>query len=806
MTEPLEKKITISLSGWFRIFAVILVAQWLILWLMGFLMVHKQRDLLFDLLTSRVEVLADELDVSTRTTLETGLTLAEAQGLQGLISRLKQDSAKLADIRRIDVFSLGEVSSTLFSTDAGQVKMTLAPGLEKLAGREKAYWRLEKDGVIYFGKTLRDDFGQLAGGYVFLIGTDRLEADVALAWKNLRNSMIKAGLAMLLFVPLLLWVAARLRSERLELKTQLVIISVVGLLSASLYMANTVRTDFTQLVKPEVEAKTSAVANFLAKKIERAIVMGIPYQKLTGVKEYFDDLRTRHHEVVSLSLEGPGVRYGDDPTGTLGEKAILRKQAINTADGISAEINVVAVADDRVIVRRLNELAADIGVVLLAGVVIISESLPLILAGILATAPVLAGKGAVAPATSPAKASLSFESIRLPLFLAILTEELSRAFLPLYLRDFSEQVTWLRPGTVVSLPISLYMLCFGLTTPFAGRWADTRGHSKVFSLGAAAAVAGFGLTALATTYWMVLAGRCLSAFAYATCTMACQRAILQLTDSSSRARGLALFVTVVGTAAICGGAVGGVLAMRIGYRGVFAISATIAAISWLTFAYVGQGVPHREDATPPFHIRDVVHLFWRAPMAKRIVALMVGAVMPAKLVLAGFLFYLTPLALRNVGYSTAAIGRAMMLYFILVAVFNTMASWLADRFRLRISMVLLGGVVIGLVGLGGILSGAGAILFGIVCLGVGTGIGAAALQALASETGSHDGVVGTTSVAVITRTMERLGAFVGPLYASALVGYLSFRGAMNGIGGLVIVATLLLAATWALTAKGGQEN
>ncbi len=806
MTEPLEKKSTISLAGWFRIFAVILVAQWLILWLMGFLMVHKQRDLLMDLLTSRVEVLADELDVSTRTTLETGLTLAEAQGLQGLISRLKQDSAKLADIRRIDVFSLAEGSSTLFSTDAGRVKMTLSPDLEKLAGREKAYWRLEKDGLIYFGKTLRDDFGQLAGGYVFLIGTDKLETDVALAWKNLRTSMIKAGLAMLLIVPLLLWVAARLRSERLELKTQLVIISVIGLLSASLYMANTVRTDFTQLVKPEVEAKTSAVANFLAKKIERAIAMGIPYQKLTGVKEYFDDLRSRHREVVSLSLEGPGVRYGDDPTATLGEKAILRKQPIITADGISAEISVVAVADDRVVVRRLNELATDIGVVLLAGVVIISESLPFILAGVLAVAPLMTGKGAGSQKAPSVKAPVSFESIRLPLFLAILTEELSRAFLPLYLRDFAEQVTWLKPGTVVSLPISLYMLCFGLATPFAGRWSDTHGHSKVFSVGAAAAVAGFVLTALATTYWMVLVGRCLSAVAYATCTMACQRAILQLTDSSSRARGLALFVTVVGTAAVCGGAVGGVLAMRIGYRGVFAISAAIAAISWLTFAYVGRGVPHRADASPPFHIRDVTHLFWGASTAKRMVALMVGAVMPAKLVLAGFLFFLTPLALRNVGYTTAQIGRAMMLYFILVAVFNTLASWLADRFRLRISMVLLGGVVIGLVGLGGILSGATAILFGIVCLGVGTGIGAAALQALASEMGSQDGVVGTTSVAVVTRTVERLGAFVGPLFASALVGYMSFKGAMQGIGGLVIVATLLLAGTWALTSGKKREN
>ncbi len=806
MTEPPGKKNEISLSGWLRIFAVILVAQWLILWLMGFLMVHKQRDLLLDLLTSRVEVLADELDVTTRTTLQTGLTLAEAQGLQSLISRLKQDSAKLADIQRIDVFSLGQKNVTLFSTDAARIRMSLSPAVQKLAEREKGYWRVEQDGLIHFGKTMRDDFGQVAGGYIFLIGTTRLEADVAQAWKNLRASMIKAGLAMLLVVPLLLWGAAKLRSERLELKTQLVIISIVGLLSASLYMAGTVRSDFTRLVKPEVEAKTSAVANFLAKKIERAIKLGIPYQKLNGVKEYFDDLRGRHPEVVSLSLEGPGVRYGDGPTEIQGQEAILRKQPINTADGISAEISVVAVADDRVVVRRLNELAADIGVVLLVGVVILSESLPLILAGILAAAPVLAGKGVGAPTASPAKASLSFESIRLPLFLAILTEELSRAFLPLYLRDFSEQVTWLRPGTVVSLPISLYMLCFGLTTPFAGRWADTRGHSKVFTLGAAAAMAGFGLTALATSYWMVLAGRCLSAFGYATSTMACQRAILQLTDSTSRARGLALFVTVVGTAAICGGAVGGVLAMRVGYRGVFGISSAIAAISWLTFAYVGRGVPHRADTTPPFHIRDVMHLFWRTPMAKRIVALMLGAVMPAKLVLAGFLFYITPLALRSEGYSTAAIGRAMMLYFILVAVVNPLASWLSDRFRLRISMVMLGGLVIGLVGLAGILSGDRAILFGIVSLGIGTGIGAAAMQALASEMGSHDGVVGTTSVAVITRTMERLGAFVGPLYASALVGYLSFRGAMQGIGGLVVLAILLLAGTWALTANKTREN
>ncbi len=85
-----------------------------------------------------------------------------------------------------------------------------------------------------------------------------------------------------------------------------------------------------------------------------------------------------------------------------------------------------------------------------------------------------------------------------------------------------------------------------------------------------------------------------------------------------------------------------------------------------------------------------------------------GAALPAKLALAGFLFYLVPLALHEEGYGSSATGRALLLYFLLAAATNPLGSWLSDRFGWNRRLVIGGGLLIGAGGLTGLLGGPGA--------------------------------------------------------------------------------------------------
>ena len=76
-----------------------------------------------------------------------------------------------------------------------------------------------------------------------------------------------------------------------------------------------------------------------------------------------------------------------------------------------------------------------------------------------------------------------------------------------------------------------------------------------------------------------------------------------------------------------------------------------------------------------------------------------GAALPAKLALAGFLFYLVPLALHAEGYGSSATGRALLLYFLLAAATNPVGAWLSDRFGWNRRLVIGGGLLIGAGGL-----------------------------------------------------------------------------------------------------------
>jgi MFS family permease len=515
-----------------------------------------------------------------------------------------------------------------------------------------------------------------------------------------------------------------------------------------------------------VAAKVEGIAGFVASKIERATKLGIPLDQLPGVVDYFAGIKAHHPEVAALRLIDGG-----------GQPLAAHGQAVGPWIERSAGPARVAVsADEGFVARRLEELAADIGILLLVAVLVFRE----LLAALLGRLP--SGGGT---ATGD-----QLQSLRLPLFLFILTEEMSRAFLPLYIKSFAGG-GFLGQEAEVGLPIAIYMLCFALATPFAGRWADRWGVARVFAAGVGLSLVGFAWTALVTDYWQLLPARALCACGYAVGTMACQRQLIALTAPAERARGLAMFVGAVGIAAICGAALGGVLADQIGFRPVFAVSALLALLAFVVFRFTLGGAGKYGDAGPPLRLAEVLRLM----SDRRFAVLMLGGAIPAKIALAGFLFFLTPLALHQLDYSPAAIGRAVMLYFILVAAINPVASWLSDRHGWRLSLTLIGGTLIGIGGLAGWLGTAineeQAVWIGIATLGIGTGLATAPMQALASEIGAR---AGASSVAVVLRTVERLGSVIGPLWAGVWLAATGWSGAMAAIGLTVLAGTLLCLA------------
>lgn len=397
--------------------------------------------------------------------------------------------------------------------------------------------------------------------------------------------------------------------------------------------------------------------------------------------------------------------------------------------------------------------------------------------------------------------------IRTPLFIFIFAEELSRSFMPLYINDLYAPVPGLSHEVVIGLPISMFMLFVAIATPFAGMWTDRFGFRRLFLWGAVLAIVGFLGTALAYNLYDLLVWRSITAIAYATITMACQGFIVSITTAKNRTRGMAVFIGAIMVAAICGTSIGGVLADRLGFQATFFMSAALAALS-AVFVYnvFSRERPKSGASKPSIRFSDFVSLAGNL----RFSVLMIFGAIPAKLILTGFLFYLAPLYLNELGNSQSEIGRGMMLYFIIMVFGTPLFARLSDRFGRQLVSVSIGGLFAG----GGVLmllywQGTISVIVGIGALGIGHALSTAPLISVVPLI-CRDQVnaLGQTTVLSVFRIVERAGSVAGPFAAATLIGLYGYADAVISLGAVVIVCTVVLAGYFMLagvTPKARKE-
>lgn len=767
---------------WLRLGALLLAALWLTMGLLGFLLLNKQHQLMLDLAVSRAAVIAGDIDATLQTAQRSGLTLDEAQSLQSLLQRLQGGAPDLA---RIDIFrSNGVAASILYSSDPRRIGSTAAPAWQRLSLRNKALWQIENgSGNIEAGQRISDAQERYIGGYVLTIDARRYYHQTGYSRTVFLRTLFGTALGAGLLLLALLWLLAQRPGS--GLRTRILGVALLVMLGSGIGLSLHATRLFSATLQPALEAKAASVADFARAKLTRALALGIPFRQLVGVEDYFAMLLAKHPELATIHLDDAQQQplFARQTSGTVGltltrplfdpeqPTLLLGQLQVNTAAGFVAS--------------QIQALSADIAIVLLVGLIVFNEALSALL-----------GRLPAATGITPGAAARSsrLAAIRLPLFLFILTEELTRAFLPLHIRELVATAGHAGQTTLIGLPISVYMLCFAVATPLAGGLADRHGAGRVFAAGAALSAAGFVWAALTDDLWQFALARACCATGYALATMACQRAILADSDQQSRAQGLAMFISAVGIAAICGSSIGGVLAERAGVGVVLLLSALLCLIATALFARISlpRNIPGDEK---PFAWIDLLRLLRQ----RRFAVLMLGGAIPAKIALAGLLFYLTPLALAAAGYAPAAIGRVVMIYFILITFVTPLAARLSDRYRLRLSLVVVGGMIIGGGALAGWNGGVAGTLVGIGALGIGTGLSAAALQALANEVGTANGSIGIMAATAAFRTIERIGSAIGPLLAGTLLLSASYGGAMAAIGGILMLGALLVWATFGIT-------
>lgn len=378
---------------------------------------------------------------------------------------------------------------------------------------------------------------------------------------------------------------------------------------------------------------------------------------------------------------------------------------------------------------------------------------------------------------------------RMATFLFVFAAELSQPFLPLFARSLATALQDPPSQFLIGLPLTLFTLIAALSMPLAG-WRVTRADCRrTFVEGALLLIGGLLGAGFAEDYFALLGWRAMTAVGYGFMYVACQGYVVAHSPAERPATGGALFVSGIMAASICGPAIGGILADRIGYTATFCCAAGLGAWAALVAFRLLDATPPPQPA-PRGSLRGTGRALATHP---RFALLMLGAAIPAKLLLNGFLFFLVPLTLSEFGASRSEIGRVAMIYGLAALFLGPTCARLADRFCAHGPLV----------GAGGLLAGIGLIpvfffpttfglLAGVLLLGVGQAMSISAQLAVVTricqpqiERFGRDPVLG------FYRLVERLGGAAGPLVAAGLAGLFGYPGAITATGILGVLAATL---------------
>lgn len=394
--------------------------------------------------------------------------------------------------------------------------------------------------------------------------------------------------------------------------------------------------------------------------------------------------------------------------------------------------------------------------------------------------------------------SVPYVFIRPLVFLFVMADGFCISFFPLFANTLYSPIAGLSREVVMGIPISLFMFFLATSMPVTGGLTDAVGWRRPLMIGIPLNAAGLLLTALSQNIWHLLIFRSITAVGFGMTYMACQQFIVDVTTPKRRATGMAAFLAAFFSGDICGTVVGGMLADRIGYRGVFLLAGSTALSAWLLalliFRRNGQRNGTSRKPLSWFPFRKALTVIRDRDFA----ALVLFQAIPAKLILVGFLYYFVPVYLKHIGALQSNIGRVIMCYGILIVFTGPLISRFFDNDRHRPRIVALGGLLTGAAFLTfPLFQGMPALLGAVIALGLSHAFSVSAQSSLISETKIVQDIGSGTGMGLF-RFWERTGNISGPILVGALIGWTGYENTVAILGGMSVSGSLIYLGLLAL--------
>ncbi|MCR5302261.1 MAG: MFS transporter [Lachnospiraceae bacterium] len=263
-------------------------------------------------------------------------------------------------------------------------------------------------------------------------------------------------------------------------------------------------------------------------------------------------------------------------------------------------------------------------------------------------------------------------------FLFYFASRLSSAFIPIMAKSLFNPFSGMSDNAAAGLPQSAETLLTCSAIFITTLILEKKGWKLPFVAGVVMVAAGTFLSAVSLNLPMFVLARAVVGLGYGFCWMTLRNLSLFGKDSRQQLVGFALLNAGIYAGMNCGASLGAILAQIFGYKFVFVISGVATLLTSLFIIRMeNELLPHRETADDST-AKD------RQSAGNIISALLFVVLMIAPAcIAASFTSYYLPLYFESIGRSVADVGRAQLLYGIVIVFAGPFLSGVIAIFKTR---------------------------------------------------------------------------------------------------------------------------
>ena len=260
-------------------------------------------------------------------------------------------------------------------------------------------------------------------------------------------------------------------------------------------------------------------------------------------------------------------------------------------------------------------------------------------------------------------AALSY--VRQIAFLFYFASRLSAAFIPIMAKSFGETLFGMSTNVAVGLPQSTETLLTCVAIFVTTELLSRKGWKLPFGIGLLLVAFGTFLSAVSPTLLVFIAARAVVGLGYGFCWMTLRNLALFGKDDSEQAWGFSMLNAGLYAGMNCGSSLGAILAEKFGYKNVFLMAAVLTVMCSVVIVRMENAVLKKAEkpegdlqklpSKTGFSLREKI----------QVLCFSVFMIAPSCIV-ASYLSYFLPLYFESIGKGVADVGRAQLLYGLII--------------------------------------------------------------------------------------------------------------------------------------------